>query len=143
MVHLRVIESPVSHPESIVEAFRSIATPAADSVAVRSRELSLTYRELERESDALAVDLLKEGGNPGEPVGVICERSPRLIVALPVILKAGGACLRKIRHPLDRRVKRNHRNRAVTQRRRADSPPSGLTEYGAIRERGRLTILRF
>ena len=93
MVHLRTIESPLSNPDSVVEAFSAVALQFGDRIAVSAGDLSLTYAELETRSHALAARLIHEGIQPGEPVGVVCERSPQLIVALLAILKAGAAYL--------------------------------------------------
>jgi len=93
VVHLRTIESPLSNPDSVVEAFSAVALQFGDRIAVSAGDLSLTYAELETRSHALAARLIHEGIQPGEPVGVVCERSPQLIVALLAILKAGAAYL--------------------------------------------------
>ncbi|MEA2694055.1 MAG: hypothetical protein QOJ16_3442, partial [Acidobacteriota bacterium] len=53
---------------------------------------TLTYGELDRESDRLARELIDRYlVGPDDLVGVLLERSERLIVALLAILKAGGA----------------------------------------------------
>lgn len=50
-----------------------------------------TFRELKRDSDALAQALILDGIQGGEPVGLFCTRGYELIVGLLGILKAGGA----------------------------------------------------
>ncbi|MEM1440900.1 MAG: AMP-binding protein, partial [Verrucomicrobiota bacterium] len=92
MVHLGTIKES-DQPKSIVEAFRSIASQGSDRTAVQNSTHSLTYGELEKQSDALAKRLLESGVERGEPVGVVSERSPDLIVSLLGILKAGAAYL--------------------------------------------------
>ena len=84
--------SALSSP-SVAAAFDKVATHFGDSVAVREGANQLSYADLQRRADALAARLIREGITPGEPVGVICERRPELIVALLAILKAGGAYL--------------------------------------------------
>jgi amino acid adenylation domain-containing protein len=59
-------------------------------------EINLSYRELNRKSDKLAHYLRSKGVAPGTIVGVLVERTPRMIEGLLGILKAGGAYL-----PLD------------------------------------------
>lgn len=78
---------------SVAAAFDDVASRFGDSVAVRSGADSLRYADLKRRADTLAAWLVHEGVAPGEPVGVICERRPELVVALLAILKAGGVYL--------------------------------------------------
>jgi amino acid adenylation domain-containing protein len=52
---------------------------------------TLTYGELDRRSDGLAALLRQVGVGPEVSVGLCCERSPEMLVALLGILKAGGA----------------------------------------------------
>ncbi|AKU98435.1 Malonyl CoA-acyl carrier protein transacylase [Labilithrix luteola] len=57
---------------------------------------AMTYGELDRRSDVLAVRLIQAGVAPDVPVALALERSPDAVVAALAILKAGGAYL-----PLD------------------------------------------
>ena len=56
----------------------------------------LTYRELQRRSGGLAVQLAADGVGPGSCVGVFLERSSEFVVAAYAVLRAGAAYL-----PLD------------------------------------------
>ncbi len=67
-----------------------------DAIAVCSRELSLSYRELNSRANRLARYLQKRGVRPRDVVGVCLDRSPELVVALFGALKAGCTYL-----PLD------------------------------------------
>src|SRR2546428_3985147 len=69
-------------------------TPNAVAVAYKSERLS--YRELNRQANQLARRLRALGVGPDAPVGICIERSPKMMVALLGILKAGAAYL-----PLD------------------------------------------
>jgi len=66
-------------------------TPAALALSFRGR--TLTYRELDARANRLAHQLRHLGVGPEVIVGVFCERSPEMVVALLAILKAGGAYL--------------------------------------------------
>jgi natural product biosynthesis luciferase-like monooxygenase protein len=62
-------------------------------VAVVSADGSqeLTYQELERQAERLAVRLRALRVGPDVPVGVCLDRSPEMVVALLGVLKSGGA----------------------------------------------------
>ncbi|TQN27626.1 amino acid adenylation domain-containing protein/natural product biosynthesis luciferase-like monooxygenase protein [Haloactinospora alba] len=70
------------------------ATP--DATAVLSGDETWTYRELNAAANQLAHRLRAAGVRPDDSVGVLVSRSPRLVVALLAVAKAGGAYL-----PLD------------------------------------------
>jgi amino acid adenylation domain-containing protein len=65
------------------------AAPPADKRAVGN--VSVTYAELNRESDRLAHLLREKGVEPGAFVGIMVERSIEMITGILGILKAGGA----------------------------------------------------
>jgi amino acid adenylation domain-containing protein len=69
-------------------------TPAA--IAVRYEGQSLSYQQLNQQSNQLAHHLRQRGVTPDTPIGVCLPRSLELLVTLLAILKAGGAFL-----PLD------------------------------------------
>jgi amino acid adenylation domain-containing protein len=67
-----------------------------DHPAVVFRDQSLTYAQLNEQSNQLAHYLRELGVGPDSLVAIFMERSPRVVVALMAVLKAGGAYL-----PLD------------------------------------------
>ncbi len=67
-----------------------------EQIAVQWQDQRLTYQELDRQANQLAHHLQTLGVGPDTIVGVCVERSPRMVVALLAVLKAGGAYL-----PLD------------------------------------------
>lgn len=74
-----------------------------DHMAICSREVSFTYRELEDLSSRLALQLSTLGVGPEVYVPFCFDKSPWTIVALLAILKAGGACVAlDPKHPRDR-----------------------------------------
>ena len=77
----------------IPEMFTEQVACTPDATAVTHGRRALTYRELDRASDALAQRLRIAGVGGGDIVAVVLERSIELIVALTAILKAGGAYL--------------------------------------------------
>ena len=62
-----------------------------DHVAVSFEAEPLTYAELDRRAEALAIELQRRGVAPDVTVGICMERSVELVVALVAVLKAGGA----------------------------------------------------
>ncbi|MEU6796705.1 amino acid adenylation domain-containing protein [Nonomuraea wenchangensis] len=97
----RDADLPVDVPlHTLVER---VADTRPDAVAVGS----LSYAELDRRANQVAQWLLASGVRPEEPVGVLLERRPELVVAMLGVLKAGAAYL-----PLDP-VYPERRNQAV------------------------------
>ncbi|MGK5550584.1 amino acid adenylation domain-containing protein [Actinomadura kijaniata] len=75
---------------TVPEAFAAQVARNPDGVAVVDARTSLTYRELDEESDRLAAVLAAAGVTTESPVIVAMQRSARLWVALLAVLKAGG-----------------------------------------------------
>ncbi|HEY0726767.1 MAG TPA: amino acid adenylation domain-containing protein [Pyrinomonadaceae bacterium] len=82
----------------IHELFEAQAERTPDDVAVLFENDRLTYRELNEQANRLARYLRKAGVENGDLVALFTSRSPRMIVALLGILKAGAAYV-----PLDER----------------------------------------
>ena len=77
------------HP-TVVDRFRALAS---ERPAVIGPDGTLTYRQLDRLSDAVAHRLHDAGVGPGSVVGLLAERTPPVVAALWGILKAGAAYL--------------------------------------------------
>ncbi len=75
-------------------AFQAARTP--DAVAVVGGRDRLTYRDLDQQATQLAAHLAARGIGRGSLVALSLERTPRMVVAMLAVLKAGGAYL-----PLD------------------------------------------
>jgi amino acid adenylation domain-containing protein len=73
------------------ELFEEHAARTPDSTAVTFQGESLSYRELNESADRLARRLLSSGLAPESRVGLMLERTPRLLVATLGVMKAGGA----------------------------------------------------
>ncbi|MBT2575227.1 amino acid adenylation domain-containing protein [Bacillus sp. ISL-51] len=80
-----------SNERCIHDVFTEKAERYPDKKAVIFGEQSLTYRELDERSTALAADLQKKGVSPECPVGICTERSFEMVIGILGILKAGGA----------------------------------------------------
>jgi amino acid adenylation domain-containing protein len=78
---------------SIQEQFAAHVAQAPDAVAVSADGVRLTYRELDERANRLAHRLIGIGVRPAEPVAVLLERSPELLVAILGVLKAGAVYL--------------------------------------------------
>ncbi|HEX7301715.1 amino acid adenylation domain-containing protein [Lentzea sp.] len=76
---------------SVTDAFRCRAARTPDAVALSADHDTVSYAELDRWSDVFAGELVAAGVRPGDRVAVCLERSPRLVVALLAVLKAGAA----------------------------------------------------
>ena len=61
--------------------------------AVEVGDDSLTYAELDRRANLLALHLRDQGVHPGRIAGIYLDRSVEMIVAILAVLKAGGAYL--------------------------------------------------
>jgi len=67
------------------------ATEQAERIAVYDGERTLTYAELERQSNRVAHLLIDLGLSPGDRVGLYLDKSLEAIVGIYGALKAGGA----------------------------------------------------
>ena len=77
----------------IPEIVRQHAISAPDTIAVISDDTRLTYRELDRLSDALAAYLIDSGVEKGDVVCLLVPRALTTVVAKLAILKAGAGYL--------------------------------------------------
>ena len=58
---------------------------------MHEEDVSITYKELNKESGLLAYTLIEKGVCPDTVVGIMIERSVEMIIGILAILKAGGA----------------------------------------------------
>lgn len=75
----------------VLELFARAADRRPDAPAVVCGQSSLTYRELDRTSAALARQLRQAGVQPGSAAGLSATRSVELIAGMLAIMKAGAA----------------------------------------------------
>ncbi|MEU8988360.1 amino acid adenylation domain-containing protein, partial [Streptomyces sp. NPDC048558] len=76
---------------TLPELFATQVARTPDAPAVLAGGESLTYRQLDRRSNALAAELIERGAGPGRLVAVMLPRSVDLLVALFGVLKSGAA----------------------------------------------------
>jgi amino acid adenylation domain-containing protein len=82
--------------QTALSLFAERVAEAPEAVALSGPEGDLSYRELDRRSDAVAADLARRGIGRGAVVGVLADRTPATVAGLFGVLKAGAAYL-----PLD------------------------------------------
>ncbi|MDJ0732575.1 MAG: amino acid adenylation domain-containing protein [Nostocaceae cyanobacterium] len=80
----------------IHQLFEEQVEKTPDTVAVVFDNEEITYKELNSQANQLAHHLQKLGVKPEEIIGICVERSPKFIISILAVLKAGGAYL-----PLD------------------------------------------
>ncbi|MEM9823894.1 MAG: condensation domain-containing protein, partial [Bacteroidota bacterium] len=94
-----------AYPEqkTIVELFKAQVVARKNAPAVSFAGKTLTYRELDDQSNQLATYLLRKGAEPGDFIAISMDRSIDLILGILSILKAGGIYVPiDMRHPDNR-----------------------------------------
>ncbi len=88
-------------PDHIPGRFRSIVAERGDAACVFDDSGVLTFRELDRRSDALAAGLAARGLGPGDRLGLLCPNGGDFVVAYLGALKAGATLvpLNLLLHP--------------------------------------------
>ncbi|MFN2136763.1 MAG: non-ribosomal peptide synthetase, partial [Candidatus Promineifilaceae bacterium] len=102
--------APYPRESTIDAVFETQARNTPQAAAVYFEGQTLTYAELDQRANQVAHFLIERGVKPGEIVGLACERSPELIIAMLAILKAGAAYL-----PLDKEHPHERLNRMLEE----------------------------
>ncbi|KWT57228.1 hypothetical protein ADL21_35255 [Streptomyces albus subsp. albus] len=76
---------------AVHEIFRQRAAERPDAIALLHGERTVSYRTLDRASDAYAAELAAAGVRAGDIVPVLMPRSPRYVATVLAILKLGAA----------------------------------------------------
>jgi amino acid adenylation domain-containing protein len=71
--------------------FSQVAKKTPDAPVLIHRELVLTYKQLDEQSNRLARMLRNAGLQQGDFVGILLPRSKNMLVSMVAIMKAGGA----------------------------------------------------
>ncbi|TYP88555.1 AMP-binding protein [Blastococcus xanthinilyticus] len=77
--------------ENALDMFRAGVERDPDGVALQYFDGSITRRELDELSDALATGLLAHGFGPGDRLAVYLQNVPQFVIAMVAAWKAGGA----------------------------------------------------
>ena len=83
-------EMEYDESKTFVDLFREQTASRPDATAVVDRETSLTYRQLDQRSDALASLLVERGVKPGDFVAVKLPRRVSFAVAIIAVQKCGA-----------------------------------------------------
>jgi L-proline---[L-prolyl-carrier protein] ligase len=75
----------------IHDLLSAAARRGGEAIAVVDAERELTYAELDRRSDGLAVAMIERGVRAGDRVGLLLEKSLESVIAIYATLKAGAA----------------------------------------------------
>ncbi len=73
------------------ELFETVARAKDEEPAITYRDTQVTYGELNRLANGVARELAAAKVGPGDTVGVLADRSPRMVAALLGVLKTGAA----------------------------------------------------
>src|SRR5215208_5449411 len=85
------VEFPIEDVETSIPArFEKIVRLHADRLAIQTKTQSLSYKEIDRESDRIAAAVLKYTKGRNRPVGILLEHGAGAVVAILGILKARG-----------------------------------------------------
>ncbi|MBX8513358.1 amino acid adenylation domain-containing protein [Pseudomonas cichorii] len=122
-------ERPLPGNPCIHELFEQQVRNQPDELALIFEDQHLSYAELNAEANRLAHYLLATGIQPDDRVALAVERSPRLIVALLAILKAGAAYV-----PLDPAYPAERLAYMLSD----SAPRALLCEHGALQRLGEL-----
>lgn len=87
-------QSPsIVEPDHFIQAFSRAVQRFPDAPAVKQGSSTLSYAELDRLSDQLALALTRRGIGPEQFVALMLTRSPAMVIGVLGILKAGAAYL--------------------------------------------------
>ncbi|MEC1406792.1 fengycin non-ribosomal peptide synthetase FenB [Bacillus halotolerans] len=82
--------------KTVIDIFREQTVKTPDQTALVYGNRSISYRELDQKSDALARTLYENGLRRNGTAGILAGHSPEFIISVLAVLKAGGTYL-----PLD------------------------------------------
>ncbi|WP_144481912.1 non-ribosomal peptide synthetase [Bacillus pumilus] len=75
----------------ITERFEAQVRKSPEAIALEFGGVQWTYHVLQEKVDRLAASLQQRGVTPHEPLGLLIDRSPEMVLGVLAIVKAGGA----------------------------------------------------
>ncbi|WP_261703175.1 amino acid adenylation domain-containing protein [Streptomyces rhizosphaerihabitans] len=75
---------------TLLDAFASSVERFPQRLAVKFREQTLTYEDLDRRSDELAAAIQAHASLSDQPIAILLERSPEMVIAALAVLKTGS-----------------------------------------------------
>ncbi|MER2048923.1 MAG: amino acid adenylation domain-containing protein [Solibacillus sp.] len=75
---------------TILKEFKSVVARFSDSAAIKEGQKTITYKELNEESNKIANHLKENGLQKGEFVSIYLKRSMETVISILGIIKAGG-----------------------------------------------------
>lgn len=75
---------------TILKEFNNVVTSYSDSIAIKEGNKTITYKELNAESNKIANYLKENGLQKGEFVSIYLKRSMETVISILGIIKAGG-----------------------------------------------------
>ncbi|WP_121605185.1 non-ribosomal peptide synthetase [Virgibacillus sp. Bac332] len=88
-----IVESPKHKHHTVLSLFEEKVKQMGTNTAAVYKNEELTYDELNNRANLLAHELIGRGIQPGQPIGLMMERSLELVVGILAILKVGGVYL--------------------------------------------------
>ena len=76
--------------ETVIEILERVVKKYPNNIAVKIDSKEITYSELDKMINSLAIDLRNKGIDRNNPVAIILDKSIEMIIAMFAILKAGG-----------------------------------------------------
>jgi surfactin family lipopeptide synthetase A len=81
---------PYPADKTVQQLFKEQALGTPGNIAIEYNGATISYQELDQQSDRLAVFLKGQGIGPNSITGILLNRSPELLVSMLGVLKAGG-----------------------------------------------------
>ncbi|WP_269078843.1 non-ribosomal peptide synthetase [Pseudomonas syringae] len=122
LIDLNQTQAPYPQGSLVHQHFEAQVLQRPEAIAVQVDGLSLSYRELNRQANRMAHQLLAQGIQPNDRVALLMERGPALVIGMLATLKAGGAYV-----PLDPNYPTDRLQHIVT-----DSAPKVLLSQGKM-----------
>jgi len=79
------------NPRALGNLISEQARKSPDSLAVKFKDITLTYKSLNQQVNQLAALLISQNIKVGDKVGVALDRSAQMVISLLAVIKAGAA----------------------------------------------------